>query len=294
MDILDIFGHFWTFLLKPPQPLMGLFSSVPLRCLHTVATSDRTGKFFVLFPPSSLCPLVLPVFLMSLLVPCWCLVLPLACREGILGQRGLSGMRFLCSRVDWGLSIPDLSLDRARSSMSWRIHLMWGNWTLFCHQLFRLVISVLWDHLLWCLRNLVHTNLVQWSHAFVRNPWWIRLCSCIVQLLGSRSDSVFPGVSSVHCAIALVCMPVLSVGISLCPPFIFSFPSLQSLDVIVFLFFSQLSSLVAISVLTLCCLSRESLGCLNWLVYLSLPDEVSICWSQGYCLLSLEKISWLT
>ena len=25
MDILDIFGHFWTFLLKPPQPLMGLF-----------------------------------------------------------------------------------------------------------------------------------------------------------------------------------------------------------------------------------------------------------------------------
>ena len=25
MDILDIFGHFWTFLLKPPQPLMKLF-----------------------------------------------------------------------------------------------------------------------------------------------------------------------------------------------------------------------------------------------------------------------------
>ena len=39
-------------------------------------------------------------------------------------------------------------------------------------------------------------------------------------------------------------------------------------------------------------LSRESL-LLNWLVYLALPDEVSIRLSQGYCLLSLEKISWL-
>ena len=54
-----------------------------------------------------------------------------------------------------------------------------------------------------------------------------------------------------------------------------------------------LTLFIAISVLTLCCLSQESLGCLNWLMYLALPHEVSICWSQGYCLLSLEKISWL-
>ena len=39
-------------------------------------------------------------------------------------------------------------------------------------------------------------------------------------------------------------------------------------------------------------LSRESLF-FNRLVYLALPDEVSIRLSQGYCLLSLEKISWL-
>ena len=41
------------------------------------------------------------------------------------------------------------------------------------------------------------------------------------------------------------------------------------------------------------CLLRKSLGCLNWLVYLALLGEVSICWSRGYCLLSLEKISRL-
>ena len=194
-----------------------IFSSVLLRCLCTVATSDRTGEFFVLFLPSSLCLLVLPVFWClgffpnSLLVPCWCPVLPVACCVGILGRRGLSGMRFLCFRVDWGMWIPDLSLDRARNSMSWRIHLMLGNWTLICLLLFRLVISVLWDRLLWCLRNLVHTNLVQWSHAFVQNPWWIRLCFCTVQLLDLRSDSVFPGVRYL-CVVFASCLHARVVG----------------------------------------------------------------------------------
>ena len=59
--------------------------------------------------------------------------------------------------------------------------------------------------------------------------------------------------------------------------------------------------------LSFLCLSLDSVSCcffrsflfavsrvsLNWLVSFALPDEVSICLSQGYCLLSLEKISWL-
>ena len=99
------------------------------------------------------------------------------------------------------------------------------------------------------------------------------------------------GSLSVHCAIALVCMPVLSVGISLSASFIYLF------------FFSSITACYwfAVSLSTLfllfslgpfSSLSREFLF-LNWLVYLALPDEVSICLSQGYCLLSLEKISWL-
>ena len=75
------------------------------------------------------------------------------------------------------------------------------------------------------------------------------------------------GSLSVRCAIALVCTPVLLVGISLCPSFILC---LRSLLVIVSLSLSQLSLLLSLSsccyLLLLCCLSRESL-LLNWLVY---------------------------
>ena len=103
------------------------------------------------------------------------------------------------------------------------------------------------------------------------------------------------GSLSVRCAIALVCMPVLSVGISLSASLIIIFFSSitaccrfsVSLSTLFLLFYLGPSSL----------LSRGSLFFLlfffNWLVYLALPDEVSICLSQGYCLLSLEKISWL-
>ena len=95
------------------------------------------------------------------------------------------------------------------------------------------------------------------------------------------------GLLSVCYAIALVCTPVLSVGISLCPSFILC---LRSLLVIVSLSLSRLfcrylfrSLFFAVSLESLCsligwciCLSRESL-LLNWLVYLALLGEVSIC-----------------
>ena len=55
---------------------------------------------------------------------------------------------------------------------------------------------------------------------------------------------------------------------------------------------SLLTLLLAVSLGPSSLLSQESLF-LNWLVYLALLDEVSIRLSQGYCLLSLEKISWL-
>ena len=116
------------------------------------------------------------------------------------------------------------------------------------------------------------------------------------------------GSLSVRCAIALVCMPVLSVGISLCPSFILC---LRSLLVIVSLSLSRLfccylsrSFLFAVSLESLCsligwciwhfrakcqfayhraivyCLLRKSLGCLNRLVYMALLGEVSIGCSQ--------------
>ena len=78
--------------------------------------------------------------------------------------------------------------------------------------------------------------------------------------------------------------------------------SICFLYLFIFLFFDH-------CLLSVCCLYLDSLLAVffrsflfsvsrvsvffNWLVYLALPDQVSICLSQGYCLLSLEKISWL-
>ena len=73
------------------------------------------------------------------------------------------------------------------------------------------------------------------------------------------------------------------------PYLLFSF--LRSLLVIVSLSLSRLLFLL-FSLGPSPLLSRGSLF-FNWLVYLALPGEVSICLSQGYCLLFLEKISWL-
>ena len=144
---------------------------------------------------------------------------------------------------------------------------------------------------------------MQWSRASVRNP-----CFCTVQLLGSRSDSVFPGVRY------LCVVPSLLFARPCCrwafpyllPLFIFSF--LRSLLVIISLslsrllfllfslgpssllsqgfFFFFLNSLVYFALpgevsiayrgAIVYCFLRKSLGCLNWLVCMALLGEVSI------------------
>ena len=220
--------------------------------------------------------------------------------------------------------IPGLSLDLARSSMSWRIHLMWGNWTLFCHLLFRLVVSVLWDHLLCCLRNLTHTNLVQWSHAFVRNPWSIHLCFCTVQLLDSRLDSVFPGVRYLCIVPSLLfacpcsrwafpylfplfiiffssITPCYRFSVSLSTPFLAIFFrsflfAVSRVSSFFFFFFFWIGRCIwhfrakcqfAYRRTIVYCFLRKSLGCLNWLVCMALLGEVSIGWSQVWLTLPL-------
>ena len=145
----------------------------------------------------------------------------------------------------------------------------------------------------------------------------------------SRSDSVLPGVRY------LCIVPLLLFARPCCrwayfyDLFLFSFFSLRSLLVIASLSLSRLfvlswSLLFAVSLesfffffaafladvfrtsvrsvnsdrgVIVYCLLRKSLGCLNWLVYLALPGEVSIADRRAivYCLLrkSLGCLNWL-
>ena len=100
------------------------------------------------------------------------------------------------------------------------------------------------------------------------------------------------GSLSVRCAIALVCTPVLLVGIFLWPCSIFVFQSsITACYRFSVLFF--FSTFFAILVFTLCCLSRAFFFFFSVLLGWCLLTSVRSvnCWSQDYCLLSLEKIS---
>ena len=128
----------------------------------------------------------------------------------------------------------------------------------------------------------------------------------MVQLLGSRFDSVLPGVRYLCIVPSLLFVRPCCRWAYFYDLVLFSFFNLRSLLVIASLSFSRLS-LLCWSLLFLClsreffllpswptssallskvliadrgvivyCLLRKSLGCLNWLVYMALLGEVSI------------------
>ena len=118
----------------------------------------------------------------------------------------------------------------------------------------------------------------------------------MVQLLGSCSDSVLPGVRYLCVVPSLLFARPCCRWAFLYDVFYFRFSVLD--HCLLSLLCLSLNSLIAILVFTLCCLSRESSGCLVWLMCSALLHEVFLFAGHTaivYCLLrkSFGCLNWL-
>ena len=128
--------------------------SVPLGFMHKAAIVGCTA---VSWTQLLLCPWhplgllfswSLVSFRVSLHVWYSCLFHFVAMLLIVLDRIVLTGMRHLCPQGGQGMCIPFLFWDPTRNLMFWRIHLMGGNWIVFCLLWFQSGVFLLLDRLL--------------------------------------------------------------------------------------------------------------------------------------------------